>query len=114
MTGLDGAATRLTVMLGEFDRWQRKPLITEIVRRAHDTGLAGATVLHGIEGFGAHSLIHTDRILSLADDLPVMIVIVDSDEKIRAFIPQLDELIAEGLVILDEVRVIRYSDGRRA
>jgi uncharacterized protein len=114
MSTMEAAATRLTIFVGEFDRWRHRSLVAEIVQRAHDAGLAGATVLHGIEGFGAHSLVHTDRILSLADDLPVVIVIVDGAEKIREFVPQLDELVTEGLVILDEVRMIRYGERRRS
>jgi PII-like signaling protein len=105
---LEGSATRLTVFVGEDDQWHHKPLYNEIVHRAHREGLAGATVLRGIEGFGATSRIHTTRLLSLTEDLPVVIVIVDAEEKIRAFLPQLDELVSEGLVILDPVEVIRY------
>ena len=106
MTRLAGRALRVTVFLGEDDTWHHKPLHHEIVRRAHDSGLAGASVFHGIEGFGASSRIHTSRLLSLADDLPVAIVIIDAEHKIRQFLPQLDELVEEGLVILDEVEVI--------
>jgi PII-like signaling protein len=87
---------------------QHHPLYTEIVHRAHRAGLAGATVLRGVEGFGASSRIHTSRLLSLSQDLPVVIVIVDSAEKVRAFLPQLDEIVGEGLVILDDVEVVRY------
>jgi PII-like signaling protein len=83
-------------------------VFTEIVHRAHNAGLAGATVLHGVEGFGATSVIHTTRILSLSEDLPVVIIIVDSHDRIAAFLPQLDELVSEGLVILDDCEVIRY------
>jgi PII-like signaling protein len=83
-------------------------LSTEIVHRAHAQGLAGASVFHGSEGYGASSIVHTSRLLSMSEDLPLAIVIVDTPGKIRAFLPQLDELIAEGLVILDEVSVIRY------
>lgn len=107
---LEGSAMRLTIFVDESDQWHRKPLYTEIVHRAHAAGLAGASVLRGIEGYGATSRIHTTRILSLADDLPIAIVIVDAEERIRAFVPQLDELITEGLAILDPVEAIRYVD----
>ena len=105
---MEGPATRLTVYIGEDDHWHHKPLYHEIVRRARDAGLAGASVLRGVEGYGASSLIHTTRILSLSEDLPVVIVIVDAEEQLRAFLPQLDELIGEGLVTLDQVEVVRY------
>jgi uncharacterized protein len=109
MTKLQGAALRLTVFLGEDDQWRHKPLYTEIVHRAHTAGLAGATVLRGVEGYGASSRIHTTRLLSLSEDLPVVIVIVDTESKIRSFVPQIEELIREGLVIIDPVEVIRYT-----
>jgi hypothetical protein len=106
---IEGQAARLTIFIGEDDHWHHKPLYTEIVHRAKAAGLAGASVLRGIEGYGASSRIHTSRILSLSADLPLAIVIVDAEDKIRAFLPQLDELVAEGLVILDPVEVIRYA-----
>ena len=105
---LTGTALRLTIMVGESDHWHHKPLFTEIVHRAHAAGLAGATVLHGIEGYGASSLIHTTRLLSLTEDLPVVIVIIDEHQRVRDFLPQLDELVSEGLVVLDDCEVIRY------
>ncbi|WP_338701860.1 DUF190 domain-containing protein [Streptomyces sp. Q6] len=105
---LTGSALRVTVFIGENDTWHHKPLYAEIVRRAHAAGLAGASVFRGIEGFGASSLVHTSRLLSLSEDLPVAIVVVDTEDRVRAFLPQLDELVAEGLVILDECEVIRY------
>ncbi|MFC8513363.1 DUF190 domain-containing protein [Streptomyces sp. NPDC057257] len=108
MTRLTGNALRVTVFIGENDTWHHKPLYSEIVHRAHAAGLAGASVFRGIEGFGASSLIHTTRLLSLSEDLPVAIVIVDTEERVRAFLPQLDELVGEGLVILDDCEVIRY------
>ena len=105
---LSGPAMRLTIFVGESDQWHHKPLHTEIVHRAHKAGLAGATVIRGVEGYGATSVIHTTRLLSLAEDLPVAIIIVDTEDRIRAFLPQLDELVYEGLVIIDPVEVIRY------
>lgn len=105
---LSGPATRLTIMVGESDQAHHQPVYTEIVHRAHQAGLAGASVFRGIEGFGASSLIHTSRLLSLSEDLPVAVVIVDEEDRIRGFLPQLDELVSEGLVILDECEVIRY------
>ncbi|KKD04260.1 DUF190 domain-containing protein [Streptomyces sp. WM6386] len=108
MTRLTGNALRVTVLIGEHDTWHHKPLYSEIVHRAHAAGLAGASVFRGIEGFGASSRIHTSRLLSLSEDLPVAIVIVDTEERVRAFLPQLDELVTEGLVVLDDCEVIRY------
>lgn len=105
---LEGPATRLTIFIGEADQWRHRPLYTEIVHRAHRAGIAGATVLRGIEGFGATSRIHTQRLVSLSTDLPIAVVIVDTSERIDAFLPDLDELITEGLVIRDEVHVITY------
>ncbi|MGW2346612.1 DUF190 domain-containing protein [Streptomyces sp. NPDC001661] len=110
---LTGTALRVSIFVGENDTWHHKPVYAEIVHRAHAAGLAGASVFRGIEGFGASSLIHTSRLLSLSEDLPVLIVIVDTDDRIRAFLPQIDELVAEGLVILDDCEVIRYV-GREA
>jgi PII-like signaling protein len=106
---LQGPATRLTIMLGESDQTHHHPAYTEIVHRAHRAGLAGASVFRGIEGFGKSHHIHTTRLLSLSEDLPVAVVIVDADERIRAFLPELDDLQVEGLVILEPVEVIRYA-----
>jgi PII-like signaling protein len=104
-----GTALRLTVFVDEDDTWHHRPLFSEIVHRAHKAGLAGASVFRGVEGFGASSLIHTTRLLSLAEHLPVAVVIVDTEERVRAFLPQLDELIVEGLVTVEEVEVVRYT-----
>ncbi|MFI5852399.1 DUF190 domain-containing protein [Streptomyces parvulus] len=109
MTKTTGRALRATILVGESDVWHHKSLYTEIVHRAHQAGLAGASVFRGIEGFGTSSLIHTTRLLSLSDDLPVAIVIVDDEAHLRAFLPQLDELLADGFVILDDCEIIRYT-----
>ncbi|MGW6565684.1 DUF190 domain-containing protein [Streptomyces sp. NPDC054975] len=108
MTRLAGRALRVTILLGESDTWHHRPVYSEIVHRAHSEGLAGASVFRGIEGFGASSLIHTSRLLSLSEDLPVAVVIVDTEQRVRDFLPQLDALVGEGLVILDDCEVIRY------
>jgi PII-like signaling protein len=112
---LSRRARRLTVYLGESDTWHHKPLYTELVHRAHAAGLAGASVLRGIEGFGSSSRIHTSRLLSLSEDLPVVVVVVDEPERIDAFLPQVEEVVTEGLVTLDDVDVVvhRFREGRR-
>lgn len=94
-------ALRLTVVVGENDRWHHRPLYAEIVHRAHRAGLAGASVFRGIEGFGAGSVIHTHRLLSMTEDLPVAVVIVDTEERVRAFVPELSGIVPEGLMTLD-------------
>lgn len=98
-------ATRLSVFVGAGDSWHHRPLYSEIVHRAHRFGLAGATVLRGVEGFGVHSRIHTTHLLGARDDVPLVIIIVDTEERIRAFLPQLNEF--EGLcAVLDAVEVV--------
>lgn len=105
-------ARRLTIFVNETDRHRHRPLYTELVHRAHEAGLAGATVLRGIEGYGASSHIHTTRILSLSEDLPLVVVIVDEARKIEKFLPQLGELVDDKLVVMEEVRIVEYG-GRR-
>ncbi|GHE75611.1 hypothetical protein GCM10017786_00410 [Amycolatopsis deserti] len=105
---MTGNALRLSIFIGEDDTWHRKPLYHEIVNRAREAGLAGATVLHGCEGFGTSSLIHTDRILDLTEDLPIVVIIIDTEDRVRTFLPELDELVGEGTALIDEVEVHRY------
>ncbi len=99
--------------VGESDTHGHRPLFSEIVHRAHAAGLAGASAFRGVEGFGGSSLIHTARLLSLSEDLPVAVVVVDTEERVRAFLPVLAELAVEGLVTLDEVEVLHYGGGSR-
>ncbi len=98
----------LRIFIGESDKWQGQPLYEAIVRKARELHLAGATVLRGPMGFGAHSRMHTAKILRLSEDLPIVIEIVDSQEKIDKLMPFIDEAVQEGLVTLERVRVIKY------
>ena len=104
-----GSAARLTILVDEADHWHHKPVYVEIVHRAHRSGLAGATVLRGVEGFAALSEIHTTHLFSLGEHLPVVIVIVDNHERIHDFLDELDEILHKGVALLDEVEVIRYQ-----
>ncbi len=105
---LEGEGVLLRIFIGDSDRHEGIPLYEAIVQRARAKGLAGATVFRGFEGFGAHSLVHTSRIVHLAENLPIVVEIVDKQEKIDAFLPELDGLIPEGLVTLEKVQVIFY------
>src|SRR5512147_2414023 len=102
----------LRIFIGESDRWEHRPLYEAIVLRARELGLAGATVLRGPMGFGAHSRVHTAKILRLSEDLPVLIEIVDKEDKIRAFLPELDQMMSDGLVTMEQVHIITYRAGK--
>jgi len=103
-----GEKTLMRVFIGEADRWQGKPLYQALVELFREEGLAGATVVKGVMGFGAHSLIHSDRILRLSSDLPVIIELIDAQEKIDRILPVLDEMLSGGMVTLEKARVIHY------
>ena len=98
----------LRIFVGESDRWHHRPLYEAIVLKARELGLAGATVLRGPMGFGANSHLHTAKILRLSLDLPMVIEIVDTEEKIRLLLPALDEMVLDGLVTLEDVQVLKY------
>ncbi len=98
----------LRIFIGESDRHGHQPLYESIVLQAREAGLAGATVLRGVMGFGKHSILHTAKILRLSEDMPMIVEIVDSLENIEKFLPRLDELIKDGLVTIEKVRVIHY------
>ena len=108
---IEGEAHRVRVYIGESDQWHGKPLFVAIVERCKLEGLAGATVLRGIEGYGAKSRIHTARILRLSEDLPVVIDIVDRAEQIERLLPILDEMVTEGLITLENIHVVKYVHG---
>lgn len=109
MRVLDGEQTLLRVFIGESDTWQHRPLAAALVERLRREGCAGATVLRGTAGFGAHSVVHTAQILRLSQDLPVLIEVVDTPERIERLIPILDEMVGEGLVTIEKVRVLKYA-----
>jgi hypothetical protein len=109
---LEGEGQLLRIFIGEGDRWHGKPLYEAIVARAREEGLAGATVLRGLMGFGAKSRIHTAKVLRLSEDLPIVVEIVDRAEQISKFMPLLDEMVADGLVTLERVQVITYRAGK--
>jgi PII-like signaling protein len=110
---LHGPAKRLTILVGEADHVGHTPLATELVRRAHERGLAGATVFRGVEGFGAANHVHTTRVLSLSDDLPVAVVIIDAEDRIRAVLDEVGGLVQGGLVTLEDVEVVAYRSHPR-
>ncbi len=114
---LEGEGKLLRIFLGESDKADGKPLYEMLVLRAKEAGLAGATVLRGVEGFGAASRIHTARILRLSEDLPIVVEIVDSEEKIKAFMPVVDDLFERsgsgGMVTLERAEIIRYTSGKK-
>ncbi|MFL6530581.1 MAG: DUF190 domain-containing protein [Chthoniobacterales bacterium] len=105
-------AALLRIFVGESDRWNYQPLYEAIVMKAREQHLAGATVLRGPMGFGATSRIHTAKILRLSADLPMVIEIIDTEEKVNAFLPALDEMMDGGLVTIEKAKVIRYQQAR--
>ena len=111
---IEGEGKLLRIFVGESDKRGRKPLYQAIVELLRNRGLAGATVLRGVEGFGANSRIHTTRILQLSEDLPMVIECVDTVERIDAILPELDELVDDGLITLERVEVITYRPGSKA
>ena len=103
----------LRIFIGESDRWQGKPLYEAIILKAREMGIAGATMLRGMMGYGAASRIHTARILRLSEDLPIVVEIVDGAEKISALLPTIEEMVQEGLVTVENVRVLQYRSGQK-
>ena len=109
---IDGQGLLVRIYIGESDQWEGRPLYQAIVGLLRDRGIAGATVLRGIEGFGANAHLHTSRILRLSEDLPVLIEVVDQEDRVRAILPELDGMVSDGLITLEKVEVLAYRSGR--
>ena len=105
---IEGAGLLVRIYIGESDHWHGRPLYQAIVELLRERGLAGATVLRGIEGFGAKAHLHTTRLLRLSEDLPVLIEVVDQEDRIRRILPELDSMVGDGLITLEKVEVIAY------
>lgn len=113
MRVLDGEQVLVRVFIGESDKWHHQPLYIALLERLRKEGFAGATVFHGVAGFGARSVLHTTHILRLSEDLPVLIEVVDTAEHQERLTQILDEMVNEGLVTMEKVRVLKYSAGSR-
>ncbi len=110
---IEGPGLLVRIYIGESDQWHGRPLYQQIVEKLRGRGIAGATVLRGIEGYGAKAHLHTTRILRLSEDLPVLIEVVDQEDRIRAILPELDTMVGDGLITLEPIEVIvhRSSSG---
>ena len=112
MRVLDGDQVLVRVFIGESDRWKHQPLETALLERLRREGFAGATVFRGIAGFGAKSVLHTTHLVEPSHDLPVLIEIVESEDHVQRLLPILEEMVAEGLVTMEKVRVVKYAPGK--
>lgn len=113
MRVLEGEQVLVRVFIGESDKWHHQPLHVALVERLRKEGFAGATVLRGIAGFGARSVLHTAHLLRLSEDLPIVIEVVDEAARVERLRPILDEMVGEGLVTMEQVRVLKYAAGSR-
>jgi PII-like signaling protein len=109
MRALTGDQVLVRIFFGESDLWKHRPLEIALIERLRHEGFAGATAFHGSTGFGANSIVHTTHILDLSSDLPVVVEVVDTEENIERLLPILDEMIDDGLVTMEKVRVLRYK-----
>jgi hypothetical protein len=108
---LEGEQWMVRIFIGESDRWHGQPLANALVERLRKEGFAGATVLRGLAGFGARSVVHTTHLLELSQDLPLVIEVVDTEEHVKRLEPILEEMVSDGLVTLEKVRVLKYKPG---
>lgn len=109
MRRIEGDQTLMRIFIGESDTWERRPLYAALLELFRAKGLAGATVLRGVAGFGPRSIIHTAGILKLSADLPIVIEVVDSQEHLDAVLPEVDRMMGAGLITMEKVRVVRYE-----
>jgi PII-like signaling protein len=109
MRRLEGEQVLMRIFLAESDRWEKRPMYKALIEMFRQEGFAGATVLRGVAGFGATSVLHTDSLLCLSQDLPLVLEVVDTEEKIESIMPRLDKMLQGGMVTLEKARVIRYS-----
>ena len=114
MTGLTGEQVLMRIFIGESDKFGHIPLYEALVELLRIEGFAGATVLRGVAGFGAHSVYHTDKLLRLSQDLPIIVEVVESQAKIDSVMPKIDEMMNGGMITLEKATVIRYSSPARA
>lgn len=113
MQRLEGEQSLMRIFIGESDRYRNRPLYKVLLELFRKEGFAGVTVLKGVAGFGANSVLHTDRLLCLSQDLPLVIEVVDNEKKVEDIIPQLDDMLQGGMVTLEKARVIRYRNGSK-
>jgi len=109
MRTLTGEQVMVRIFFGESDKWKHQPLETALLQRLRAEGFAGATVFRGVSGFGANSVIHTTHLLEMSSDLPIVVEVVDTEEHVERLLPILDEMIDDGLVTMEKVRVVRYA-----
>jgi PII-like signaling protein len=113
MRTLDGEQVLVRIYIGSSDKWHHQPLSIALLERLRREGFAGATLFHGVAGFGARSVLHTAHILRLSEDLPVLVEVVESNAEVQRLLPILDEMVQEGLVTIEKVRVLKYAPGTR-
>jgi uncharacterized protein len=113
MRVLRGEQVKARIYIGESDKWRHQPLSAALLERLRKDGFAGATVFHGVAGFGARSIIHTSHILRLSEDLPVVIEVVDTEDQMKLLASIVDEMVPEGLVTIEKIEVFKYSAGTR-
>ncbi len=111
MRVFDGEQVLIRIFIGESDKWKKRPLADALLERLRRERFAGVTVFRGVAGYGSHSVVHSTNILRLSQDLPIVLEIVDTEDKARELVPILDEMVPEGLVTMEKVRVLRYRDG---